>query len=416
MFELNQSQQSAMQKLKGDGNVFLTGAAGTGKSFLMRQFLAETGERPAMLATTGVAAIILGGRTFHSFFSLWDFSGSVEQMIASALTNKRMIWRVRSAESIVIDEVSMLDSKTMSAGEEIARRIRGNHAPWGGMRVIAVGDFCQLPPVEPGREDGDPINWVFKSDVWKRSDFETVELTEIMRTGDETFMHLLTKVRKGIIDDEVKDFLKKQSITEAEAENIEGTRIFGRVSDVKRYNDRKLEALDTPMESFKAEILIQDSIFGAQKNKDKLIKKRGALVMIRANNIDQGYANGSLAHYERVDGDLMEVILVESGMAVYLERKKYDLKDGEGKVTASAKQFPVSLAWATTIHKAQGATLDCVIADIRNLWESGQAYVAMSRTKAADKFFVLNWNARSVLIDPQVSRFYNFPSLSLGAA
>lgn len=419
MFELNNSQKAAMEKLMEGGNVFLTGAAGTGKSFLMRQYLSESGERPTMLATTGVAAIILGGRTFHAFFSLWDFGSPYAQMIQSALNNQRMLYRVRGAETIVIDEVSMLDARTMNAGEEIARIVRGNDAPWGGLRVIAVGDFCQLPPVDPGRKDGDPINWVFNADVWKRTGFETVQLTEVMRTGDTHFMDLLGKVRSGVIDDDVKAFLQKQNITEEQARNIEGSRIFARKVQVEKYNKMKLAAIDAPSEVFHAQISGQESLLEKDANKSKLLKsmpvdevielKKGALVMIRANNTDQGYANGSLAHYEGCENGMMEVVLVDSGMAVYLEKKTYEYKDGDGKVRASAEQYPVSLAWATTIHKAQGATLDCVIADIRNLWESGQAYVAMSRTKTAEKFYVLNWNARSVLLDPQVRKFYNFP-------
>lgn len=421
MLDLNTSQRAAMERLEAGGNVFLTGAAGTGKTFVMRRYLAESGERPIMLATTGVAAILLGGRTFHSFFCLWDFSGSRERMIDSALRNKRMEWRVRNARTIVIDEVSMLDARTMSAGEEIARIIRNNDAPWGGIRVIAVGDFCQLPPVDTKREKDQPINWVFNSDVWKETGFETVQLTEIMRTGDEHFMHLLTKVRAGVIDSEVQEYLRKQTVTPAQAEQIDGARILARKGDVQKYNEMRLDALEGEYHAFSAKIDYQTSAFGpADEHKRKLLKsmpvdeviklKKGALVMIRANNIDLGYANGSLAHYDGHENGMMDVVLMESGQLVSLERKKYEHKDGDGNVKASAEQFPVSLAWATTIHKAQGATLDCVIADMNNLWESGQAYVAMSRTKSADKFFVLNWNTRSVLLDPQVRNFYNLPT------
>jgi ATP-dependent exoDNAse (exonuclease V) alpha subunit len=413
---LTPSQSAAMQKLKGRGNVFLTGAAGTGKSHVIREYLNDCDKDGAMLATTGMAAIVINGRTFHSFFSLWDFNSPFEVMVKSALKNQRMQQRIVSTDEIIIDEVSMIDERTMAAAEKIARIVRENTTPWGGMRVIAVGDFCQLPPVDPGRKAGMPVDWIFDTQVWADSQFETAELTEIMRTGDTAFMDILNKVRRGEVDDDVYSFMESHRITEQEAEHIDGTRIFARLADVSDYNAKRMAEIDAPVETFEATVDVF-SMFDQDKIKAKILKvmpveatlelKPGALVMIRKNNLEQGYANGTLGHYKEQAGAYLIVTLLD-GAEVQIERMEYTLKDGDGKVQAIAMQYPLSLAWASTIHKAQGATLDVVIADIGRLWDSGQAYVAMSRTKTAAGFHVVNWSRHSVIIDERVQEFYNF--------
>lgn len=404
-----------MTALSGNDNVFLTGAAGTGKSFVIRQFM-ETQYDPVVLATTGMAAILLSGRTFHSFFCLWNLFAPYDQLVESAMKNWKMKNRVNRADCIIVDEVSMLDERTMRAGEEIARKVRGRDEPWGGLRVIAVGDFCQLPPVDPDRKRGMPVKWVFDTDVWRGSGFVKTELTEIMRTGDTEFMEILNKVRRGVIDEHVVQFLNDHQKTEQEAEQIDGTRIFARRDEVAAYNARRLAELDAPLETFDAEIQ-KHSFFEDSKAADKLIAnmpvdkklelKRGALVMIRKNNLEAGYANGSLGHYLSANANEMIIDLL-SGDRVTVEKMVYEQKDGSGSVQASAAQFPVSLAWASTIHKVQGATLDVVIADLGRLWDSGQAYVAMSRTKTAAGFHVLNWSRESVIIDNRIKQFYGF--------
>lgn len=412
-----------MVALQGKENVFLTGAAGTGKSFVIHKFM-ETQYDPVVLATTGIAAILLNGRTFHSFFCLWNLFAPYETMVESAMQNWRMKQRVSRADTIIIDEVSMLDERTMRAGEEIARRVRGIDEPWGGLRVIAVGDFCQLPPVDPGRKKGQPVKWVFDTDVWRGSGFQKAELTEIMRTGDTAFMDILNKVRRGMVDDDVVQFLQSHTKTEQEAESIEGTRIFARRDEVAAYNARKLAAIDEPLETFDLQfhqLGFFDIGTGDDKDKSKLLQnmpvdaklqlKRGALVMLRRNNLDAGYANGSLGHYvgreTRGDIEWLNIELLTGG-TVQVERMQFAQYDGSGTAKAKASQFPLSLAWASTIHKVQGATLDVVIADLGRLWDSGQAYVAMSRTKAANGFHVLNWSKDSVIIDDRIKQFYGF--------
>jgi len=177
---LNAEQTEALEILKSQGNIFLTGAAGTGKSFLLKQFLREaTDEEIPILASTGAAAILVGGRTFHSFFGLGIFEGGISATIERAVENKRLVKRINETDTFVIDEVSMLSGPTLRAAETIARRVRKNSRPWGGMRVIAVGDFAQLPPVNPFSQTKE---WAFLDEVAREfRNFVTSSFTDPSR-------------------------------------------------------------------------------------------------------------------------------------------------------------------------------------------------------------------------------------------
>src|SRR5262245_52435234 len=175
---LNADQEQALEALQGTGNVFLTGAAGSGKSFLLRHYLRDRDpELFPVLATTGAAAILVGGRTFHSFFGLGIMEGGERATVERALRNRRLVRRLKKTEAVVIDEISMLAGTTLRAAEQIAREARGNTRPWGGLRVVAVGDFCQLPPVNAW---GSGKEWAFLDPTWTKSEFEPAILREIM--------------------------------------------------------------------------------------------------------------------------------------------------------------------------------------------------------------------------------------------
>lgn len=408
--ELNADQTAAMEKLSGSGNVFLTGAAGTGKSFVLRKFL-EQNYNAQLLATTGAAALVIGGRTFHSFFSLWNFSAGFNEMIDSALQNPRLAQRIQRTETIVIDEVSMLSQDVLRAGDLIAREVTGRSwLPWGGIRVIAVGDFCQLPPVQMGNK---PIEWVFNADTWADTNFETVELKQVMRTAEPEFLEVLGKVRRAHVDNQVKAFLAARS--KNESEDIQGTRLFARKMNVIEYNKFRLAKLPGDEQVFPTEY-VEHKENAKKRMVDSLVfddvlrVKPEALLMIRANDKDGQYANGSLGFFEKVVGDTLYMRLM-NGTPVMLEKKTLTLMDGDKHAIGQATNFPVNLAWAMTVHKAQGATMDSTVVDMNALWESGHAYVAMSRTRSADGLHIMNWRRCRFHLDPQVKAFYNFPSV-----
>lgn len=422
----NTGQQEAIQKLIAGGNVFLTGAAGTGKSFVVQKFLEERGDmRIALLATTGAASIIIDGRTFHSFFGLWNFHGTYSEMVQSALQMRSLYDRLLGTECIVIDEVSMLNSRTIKAGEEIARRVRQNDAPWGGMQVIATGDFCQLPPVTTARDRDEGFvekgqtDWVFNSDVWDASMFETVELTEIMRTSEVRFMDILRKLRRGVRDDDVQRFLEERIIGAIPAQNSDSPMLFSRKGDVEACNAHRLGKLEGRQWVFRTIYNGDEAAVKKMKKNcpldEELVLREGALVMIRTNDPNgypYAYANGSLGHFLEHDGetDVLRIRL-KCGKDVEIRRKEFHWKNGDGRNTATAINFPVNLGYATTIHKSQGATMDNLIVDMGNVWESGQAYVALSRVRGEEGLRVLRPSRGKVFLEDAVRTFYKFPTV-----
>jgi len=398
-------QKKALDRLERQGNVFLTGAAGTGKSFLLERYLAgKSPEDFPVVASTGAAAVLVGGRTFHSFFGLGILEGGPEA--AAALKSRKVVGRLQRACCIVIDEVSMLSGETMKAAEVVTRRARGVDAPWGGLRIIAVGDFAQLPPVTPeGREK----DWAFLHPVWQESDFQPAFLSTVMRTRDPNFLAILTFIREGIVNDEVLRFLDRRTMPPPERE--EGTRLYPHRSQAEEYNRLRLSEIPHPVRSFPTQYIGEERYFETARRvvpiPDDLLLKEEALVMMRKNDLSGllRWVNGSLGHVVRISDEALEIRLL-SGEVIVLGKEKFSCLDGDGREVAAAWNFPVMLAWATTIHKAQGASLDQMIVDLESLWEPGQAYVALSRVRASSGLRIERWSRSSIRAEPLVTRFY----------
>jgi hypothetical protein len=405
---LTSCQQSAFDVLAREGNVFLTGAAGTGKSYLLEQYLhRKPSDAFPVVASTGAAAVIIGGRTFHSFFGLGIMEGGIDATIARAMRSRRLTDRLQRACCVIIDEVSMLSGTTLMVAEAIARRARNSGLPWGGLRIIAVGDFAQLPPVTPGMQAKD---WAFLHPVWRESAFQPALLSTVMRTQDSDFLDILNFVRAGIVNREVRNFLDSRMAQPSQ--HMEGTRLYPHRVKADAYNIQRLHAIEGPMRSF--ETLYEGdarSIESAKRSLpigDRLMLKNGALVMLRKNDVseDRLYVNGSLGHVQSSTEDTLYIKLL-SGEEIEVVKQKFSCLNGDGQEVAAAWNFPVSLAWATTIHKAQGASLDCMIVDLAALWEPGQAYVALSRVRSTAGLFIERWQESSIRAEPVVTAFYD---------
>jgi hypothetical protein len=406
---LNSCQLEALEALRNKGNVFLTGIAGSGKSFLIHHFLRGLDESECpVLASTGAAAVLVGGRTFHSFFGLGIMQGGLEATIERALSNKRVVKRLAKTKKIVIDEVSMLSGQTLRAAETIASEARKSELPWGGIQVIAVGDFAQLPPVT----QGGARDWAFLDPSWERSQLHYSMLRTSVRTKDEKFLEILNCVRQGRVDAEVAEYLDAHVISPKDEAGFEGTRLFPLRETVERFNLTRLEEVKGTLYQFITEYSGDErSVETLRKSgpvPDVLKLKAGAWVMLRQNDPLQRWVNGSLGQVESVDAakGKLRVTLVSSGYSVEVERATFNLLDAEGKEIASARNFPINLAYATTIHKSQGMTLDRVLVDLRNLWEPGQAYVAMSRVKTGAGLSLSGWTRSSIRMDAAVETFY----------
>jgi ATP-dependent DNA helicase PIF1 len=410
MASLTSCQALGLAALKGAQNVFVTGGAGSGKSFLIRHFLnSQNLHRDArefpMLASTGAAAVLVGGRTFHSFFGLGIMEGGVEATVEKAAKNRQVVRRLKQIKGFIVDEVSMISGPTLRAAELIARRVRASDQPWGGLRIVAVGDFAQLPPVE--RVQTATRGWAFLDPVWDWSGFESCYLQTQTRCRDTEYMQILAFVREGIVNSQVRTYL--DSKLALDDSDFNGTRLFPRRDETERFNLRKLDELKAKNQRFET-IYSGDARALASLKKyapipEELNLKEEALVMLRQNDPMGRWVNGSTGRIKVIQPNRLTIELL-NGRKIEIEKASFALLDADGEPTASAVNFPVSLAWATTIHKAQGATLDRMRVNLANLWEPGQAYVALSRLTHGADLMIEKWDVRSIKIDPKVIQFY----------
>jgi len=404
--ELTTSQKNALDVLENEtSNVFLTGFAGTGKSFLISQFLQDKDQRNEypVLGSTGVAALLVGGRTFHSYFGLGHASHSIEQTIAKAIDNRNVGTRLRKAKAIIIDEISMISGNLLTAAEKIARHFLDSSEVWGGLRVIVVGDFAQLPPVERGNQKP----WAFLFPIWEESRFRPLILKENTRVDDEAFMEILNKIRYGQVDSDVENFLNEKKSASPKSTT---TRLFALRNQVFEYNIQRLEEMNGDVISIPTIYSGSEPYLSTIKKNspvdEVLHLKKGATVMIRMNDPMLRYVNGTIGKV--VEYDKKEDLLkIQVRNRIYdFEKLAFSWMDGQGEVRAKALNFPIQLSWATTIHKSQGATLDSAWIDLTRFWEAGQAYVALSRVRNSDDLIIQDWNPKSIKADPAVMAFY----------
>lgn len=398
------SQEKAFRILTEEsGNVFLTGGPGTGKSFLIREFLRRQEEKIPVIASMGAAAILVGGRTFHSFFNLGIMQGGPEMVFERAVQNGRLRKRLRDAETIVIDEISMLSQETLDCAEKIACFARENMQPWGGMRVIAVGDFAQLPPIGKKAEK----EWCFRGRAWERSNFQKVVLNEVKRTEDKDFLEVLETLRWGLISPEVEDFLNTRLVPDEEVE-VNTPHVFPRRAQTEAYNRQRLSEIQSPLLKF-------ETTYGGAPEYIERLKadapippvleiKKGAFVMIRINDPKQRFINGTVGTVLDVEDGILT--LETRRRCIEVEPFTFTILNGDGVEVAFARNFPVTLAYANTIHKMQGTTLDRVHVSLKALWEPGQAYVALSRARSGKGITIMGWDASSIKADHAVRVFY----------
>jgi ATP-dependent DNA helicase PIF1 len=376
------------------GNVFLTGQAGTGKSTLLKRYLEEAvklGKRVAVTAPTGIAALNIGGTTVHrwSGMMLGPQNGeTIEQAVARLRDGhgffKAQI-RVGAADVLVIDEVSMLSGGHMDFLDRWLRELRGvSGEPFGGIQLIALGDFLQLPPVRIDMSQ--PYDWSFRAPAWERADFKAIRLTTVRRQDEPLFVGALGGFRLGSMTMRDAELLKARVVLFPKA-NI--PRLFTHNAQVDKWNAYRLDALEGQERAYKADTCgVSQSLEFYTKNlltPSLLVLKPGAAVMFTANDATEGFFNGQ-------QGVVVEMadnrIAVEANGRRYdVERREWTWQDGE----VSFSQFPLRLAYALTIHKAQGMTLDSAYVDIRAAREPGQAYVALSRVRTLAGLHLKEW-------------------------
>jgi ATP-dependent exoDNAse (exonuclease V) alpha subunit len=410
--QFTDDQVRAWDLLLSDKNVFITGEAGSGKSFIIRHFMRGKDLKSfPVLASTGAAAVLIGGRTFHSFMGLGIMEGGVEATVRRSLQDKRIKKRLKQATGFIVDEISMLSGQTLQAAEQICQLARESEAPWGGLRVIAVGDFAQLPPIQNsftrGSESQSSKAWAFLDDVWEKTNFHSVVLKQNMRSDDGEFLSILNDIRKGHMNDRVETFLNQKRVSSEDF--FEGTRLFPRRNQTDAFNAKELEKLPGELFRFPTIYSGQDrSIEQLKKHSplpEELLLKDNAMVMLRQNDPKLRWVNGSTGFVRDIKKFEITIELLK-GKIITVEPTTFSMLNADGISMASVTNFPLSLAYAATIHKAQGMTLDRLMVNLNALWEPGQAYVALSRVIDPKNLRVEAWQPQSIKADPVVEKFY----------
>ena len=371
------------------GNLFLTGRAGTGKTTLLRKFMAHAGESALVLAPTGVAAMNAGGQTLHSFFKFPP--RLIEPQDVKRLRTARLM---KAAETIIIDEISMVRADMLDAIDRSLKLNRGSKRPFGGVRMILAGDLHQLPPVVRG-EEAEILReryggaYFFHAPAFREAEFALLALKHVFRQADPKFLALLGALRRGTLTPPDQSLLQTR-VTDRSAVDASETHVVLTPNNANAFRINQARLDELPGE----EILFEAKVQGNFDEKSypteaDLELKEGARVMLIKNDPDGRWVNGSLATMVGVNG---ANALVEIEGRTYeiepadWEKHKYTLDPETKKVSRETvgtfKQVPLRLAYAVTIHKAQGLTLDKVFIDFDSgMFAHGQAYVAFSRAR-----------------------------------
>jgi hypothetical protein len=401
---MNQSQ--ALAVLKTGGNVFLTGEPGAGKTYVINQYIAwleAAGLQVAVTASTGIAATHIGGLTIHSWSGVGARDTINQYDLDQIASKEKTVKRVKKAQVLIIDEISMIDGKMLDMVDVICRTIRGRSDAFGGLQVVFVGDFFQLPPVT---KQGDIMRYGFESRAWENARPLICYLSDQFRQEDETLLSLLGSIRRNEIEDEHYTLLTDQ--ISIEYAGIEPTRLYTHNADVDTVNATKLASLPGKPKTFKMagrgsksllEVLVKNCL-----SPDTLVLKVDAMVMCTKNNFEAGYVNGTLGRVLSFDGeDGMPVVETTAGRRITIKTTSWDMME-EGKILASVEQVPLRLAWAITVHKSQGMSLDAAEIDLSRAFVYGQGYVALSRVRSLAGLKILGLCANALQVDPKIVR------------
>lgn len=411
MAELTTQQQRVLQHVLDGESVFFTGSAGTGKSFLLKQIIQLL---PAIVtfvtALSGKAAVPIGGTTLHSMAGIGLGNGTKEQLAARITPRGRRNWM--ECRTLIIDEVSMLSDGLFEKLEFIARVIRKNNAPFGGIQLVLVGDFFQIPPVDKKvyHTDSD-IRMVFESPLWKRCVTRTVELEQIFRQTEPELVDLITNLRFNRITPEVTALMNKlrRELPEYK-DGIQATRLYSSNKAVDTGNIRELKRLPGEMREFKAMDTGREPWVNLMSEYSpgltNLFLKVGAQVIMLCNrgelvNGSQGVVTG----FHPASGVPIVLFIGQVGPQP-VEPNTWDLEDRSGKVLASRYQIPLKLAWCLTIHKSQGMTIERLVVKIDDAFEYGMSYTAMSRATSIANLQVSAWKPDTFKVKPEVLKFY----------
>jgi len=454
MNPLSADQQYAFKKFKSGENIFITGPGGTGKTRLIKYFVDYMESRSIkyqVCAMTGCAALLLGcnARTLHSWSGIKLARGNFEVILSAVLRNIKAVNAWKSVKVLIVDEVSMMSKKIFELIDRLARIIKKDSGrPFGGIQIVFTGDFFQLPPVGDDAKDPDTAKFAFESDKW----FDVfplknnIQLTTIFRQTDPDYIKILLEIRRGEISEESIEILKnyvKRDYNKDEHNGAMPTKLFPVKSKVEFVNNAmfsklesdeiifksiertdyvtyvesgklidpvsllKCRALSLQEMNYELETMIKN--VGIEKN---MKLKRGAFVMCTYNiDLENGICNGSqgviVDFKESIEspGIKLPVVLFSNGIKRIIN---YQYWQNDEYPSIVVGQIPLCLAWALTIHKIQGATLEMADMDLgKSIFEFGQVYVALSRIRSLNGLYISEFYPHRVKANPIVKQFYN---------
>ncbi|KAK9153661.1 hypothetical protein Sjap_001141 [Stephania japonica] len=423
---LSEQQQQVLNAISNGQSVFITGSAGTGKTFLLQQAIEVLRQihkpsRVFVTASTGVAACALTGQTIHSFAGIGLGLGSQRQLFCRASKYAESNWE--NADALVIDEVSMISGELFDKLDYIARNIRRSSKPWGGLQLVVTGDFFQLPPIiKPSFFSSYPTKeFAFEAKCWSKSFDLQVELTRVFRQSDTQFVNLLQGIRRGHIDNDLVNILHQCKKKPVKYSSVEAPRLYPRNQDVRRVNEERLRklggeiveyrAVDTGKEPWKSQLkhgIVPDELqicLGARVMLIKNIDVKVGLVNGAVGTVI-GFVESECRILEAISSTgVLPKVKFDYGEEKVMEVETWHVMKGV-KVCATREQVPLILAWALSVHKCQGMTLDVLHTNLSRAFGCGMVYVALSRVRSLEGLHLSGFDSSKIKANPKVLEFY----------
>src|ERR1035437_3370642 len=413
------TQEHALNILKTGANVFLTGEPGAGKTHTINalvNYLRSCDVEPAITASTGIAATHIGGMTIHSWSGIGIKTKLDKYDLDKIASSEYIVKRVNRTKVLIIDEVSMLSPNMLDMIDMVCREIKQNPEPFGGIQIILVGDFFQLPPIVKKGFENDKQNsliaqvgpvgkFAYDSGTWQRARFVVCYLTEQNRQDDNDFLSMLSGIRSNNFSEEHLKYLNSRQIDiDDMPENI--TKLFSHNVDVDKVNNNELSKLEDEKKCFEMSGSGKEKIVETLKkgclSPEKLELKVGAVVMCTKNNQKEHFVNGTLGTvvgFDEFSG--YPVIKNRNGRNIVVAPMDWTVEEN-GKIRAQITQIPLRLAWAITVHKSQGMSMDAAVMDLSQVFEYGQGYVALSRVRRLSGLYLLGINEHAFRVHPDV--------------
>ncbi len=400
------TQKEAISILKLGHTTFLTGAAGAGKSYALREYISylrKHGVKYAVTASTGIASTHINGTTIHS----WSGIGIKQKLLTyelDELEEKQNLYkRWNETQVLIIDEVSMLHASFVDMLDKVGKHLRRSDKPFGGIQVVFTGDFFQLPPVVRGGNEYESTDvFAFMSKAWKEAKPVVCYLTEQFRQDDDRLSSILDAIRLGEVEEEHFELLQKASKSKHKDDHI---KLYTHNENVDEINIKAFNAIQGDVRTYAMITKGKASLVeGLKKNclaEENLKLKIGAKVICIKNAQDRSYVNGSMGVVVSFDKESAPVVELINGKKVTIQADSWKIEE-DGKVRAELQQLPLKLAWAITVHKSQGMTLEKAEIDLSRSFASGQGYVALSRLKTLQGLYLKGFNNQALMIAEEV--------------